>query len=156
MFLLSKRETQSYFIQISLASFCEGLIFSCVRFSIKLQTFNHYIYFWSHRVYFVVHICLLNPLITQPHPPLETSKSLIGFNSIFCTSCNFLKALAFSYVLSFINLTFYLNRLMLTGLRSNKSSIVRVECNVSCYYVFINRRKNREVKLPCFFSSNSE
>lgn len=87
---------QPYFIQISLASFCEGCISSCMRFSIKLQTFNHCIYFWSHRVYFVVHICLLNPLITQSHPPLENSKSLIGFNHIFCTSRNFLKAVTFS------------------------------------------------------------
>lgn len=31
--------------------------------STELQTFQHYIYFWSHRVYFVVHTCLLSSLI---------------------------------------------------------------------------------------------
>lgn len=152
MFVLSKRETQSYFIQIPLASFCEGFISSCVRFSIKLQTFNLYVYFLSHRVYFVVHICLLNPLITQPHPPLETSKGLIGFNSIFWTSCNFLKAVTFSYVLNCISLTFYLNCLILTGFRSKKSSVVRVQCFL--LLCFHKLKKNRQVNLSCFFSSN--
>lgn len=47
MFLLSEKETQAYFIQISLASFGEESIPSCVRLSLELQTFNCYIYFWS-------------------------------------------------------------------------------------------------------------
>lgn len=45
MFLFSEKETQAYFIQISLASFGEESISSCVRLSITLQTFNCYIYF---------------------------------------------------------------------------------------------------------------
>lgn len=103
---------------------------------------------------------LLNLITTRHHLLLSTSKDLIGFNKIFCTSCQLSEGPYFHLFPKFHKPTI-LSQLSLlsTHFRSKESfNVVRVEHCVSCYYVLIPRlflNWSRK-ELFCFFRPNFE
>lgn len=145
-FLFSKRETVIFYANFISFVLWRIRLFLCEIFSQAPNLQSLHLFLVSQGRFCCTHMPVKSPNKHNHILPWRAAKVWLDSTAFSAQATTFWRLLL--SILNFINLTFHLNCLILTGFRSKKNSTERGEGNAACYYVFINWRKTERSSFP--------